>query len=141
MWSVMCICLNKCLISVTLIPSMGIIGAAISSAVAMVLANLLISIKLFLACRAHPLSKNLIKPLIASIIIALMFQFALGRVVIITFWMLPLLFALYYLIYGITVIWTRSFDQEDLVMLSEIDQISGINTGPLKRLLRKFIHI
>lgn len=141
MWSVMTSALTNVLISVTLIPSMGIIGAAISSAVAMVLANILISIKLFLACRAHPLSKNLIKPLIASIIIALTFQFALGRVVIITFWMLPLLFVLYYLIYVITVIWTRSFDQEDLVMLSEIDQISGINTGPLKRLLRKFIHI
>jgi len=141
MWSVMASALSNILLSITLIPSMGFIGAAISSAVAMVLANLLISIKLFTACRAQPLSKSLLKPLITSIIIALVFQFTLGRMIVITFWMMPCLLILYYIIYVIAVILTRSFDQEDLVMLSEIDQIIGINTGPLKRLLRKFIHI
>jgi O-antigen/teichoic acid export membrane protein len=141
MWSVLAAAFSNGLLSITLIPSMGFVGAAISSATAMVLANSLISIKLFTAYKSHPLSKNILKPLISSIIIALVFQFTLGRMIVITFWMMPGLLILYYVIYGITVILTRSFDQEDLVMLSEIDQIIGINTGPFKRLLRKFIHI
>jgi len=140
MWSVLVSALSNVLLSIALIPSMGFIGAAISSAVAMVMANSLISIKLFLACGAHPLGKNLLKPLAASIMIVLVLQFTLGQMMVVTFWMLPLLFVLYYLLYGVAVILTRSFDQEDLILLSEIDQIIGINTVPLKRLLRKLIH-
>jgi hypothetical protein len=97
--------------------------------------------RLYLLRRIQPFSKNLLKPLFASVLIALLFRFTIGHMVVITLWMLPLLFALYYVIYGLAVILTRSFDQEDLAMLSEIDKMIGINTEPIKKVLRKFIRI
>ena len=139
MASVMVSALSNVVLSIILIPSMGFMGAAISSATAMVLANLLISVKLFRECGAQPISKNLLKPFMASIIVALALQFTLGLMMVITVWMLPLLFALYYIIHVVAVIWTRSFDREDLMMLAEIDRIIGINTEPLKRFFRKYI--
>jgi O-antigen/teichoic acid export membrane protein len=127
------------LLNIILIPPLGIVGAAVASAVSLILAGIILSLKLYLSWHIQPLSKNLLKPLIASIALALLFRFTIGSFIDVTLWMLPLLFILYYVIYGVVTVLTRSFDQEDIFLLLEIEKRSGINAAPIKKILSRFV--
>jgi O-antigen/teichoic acid export membrane protein len=139
MWTALSAAIVSVLLNVALIPPLGIVGAAIATAVALVLTKAIIAVKVFSLRRAQPLSQNLLKPVVASIALALLFKFATHGLVSITWWMLVLLFTLYYAIYAIAVVLTRSFDREDIALLLEIEKISGINASPVKRILGKFV--
>jgi hypothetical protein len=52
--------------------------------------------------------------------------------------MLPLLFILYFAIYVLAVIFTRSFDQEDIALLLDVEKMSGVDAGLIKKVLRRF---
>lgn len=57
----------------------------------------------------------------------------------INWWMLVILFILYYVIYVLATLFTKSFDKEDIAVLLEIEKKSGINTTPLKKILSGFL--
>ncbi|MDH5695327.1 MAG: flippase [Dehalococcoidia bacterium] len=139
MWSVLAAAIINVALNIVLIPPLGIVGAAIASAVSIILVDIILTARVYSLCRAQPLSKNLFKPLIASVVLAFLFQFIIGSFLTITLWMLPLLFILYYVIYGIATVLTRSFDREDIALLLEIEKRSGINAGPIKRILSRFV--
>ena len=127
------------ILNILLIPPLGIIGAAIASVVSITVVNLIRSLRLYQLSRVQPLSKNLLKPVAISIALAFLIQVLDWNVVTITWWVLPLLFILAYGIYGLAVLFTRSFDKEDIALLLEIEKRSGINATPIKKLLRKFL--
>lgn len=139
MWSALVAAITNVLLNIALIPPLGIAGAAIASTVSLGLVNIIISAKLYLLYRIQPISKNLLKPVIASVILVFLFQIITRSLVTITSWMLPLLFVLYYAIYGVTVVFTRSFDQEDIALLLEIEKRSGIDAALVKKILKKFV--
>jgi O-antigen/teichoic acid export membrane protein len=139
MWSALAAAIINVALNIVLIPPLSIVGAAIASAVSLILVDIILTIKVYSLCRAQPLSKNLLKPVIVSIILVFLFQFTIGSFVNVTSWMLPLLFILYYVIYGIATVLTQSFDQEDIALLLEIEKRSGINAEPIKRILRRFV--
>jgi O-antigen/teichoic acid export membrane protein len=139
MWTVLATAIISVILYIVLIPPFGIIGAAISLAVSVIVAKIIIAIKVYLLCRAQPLSKNLLKPVVASIILTLIFKLAAGHLMAISWWILLLLFILYYAIYGMAVVLTRSFDREDIALLLEIERMSGINAAPLKKILSRFV--
>jgi O-antigen/teichoic acid export membrane protein len=139
MWAnVAATCVSLAL-NIVLIPKLGIIGAAIASAVSLTIFSIIRGAKVYSLCRAYPFSWNLLKPLAVSIALALLFQLIFGKFIMVTWWMLPLLFALFYAIYGTATVLTRSFDQEDIVTLLMLEKRSGINAEPAKKILRRFI--
>jgi len=139
MWATLAAAIVSVTLNVLLIPPMGIVGAAVAMAVSENLVKVVIAVKAYLLCRAQPMSKNLLKPVAASVILALIFKFAAVHIVAINWWMLLLLFILYYAIYGFAVVITRSFDREDIALLLEIEKMSGINAAPIKRILGRFV--
>jgi O-antigen/teichoic acid export membrane protein len=139
MWVSLATAIANIGLNIVLIPPLGIVGAAIASAVSLTLFSVTISVRLYSLCQAQPLSKNLLKPLVISIILALLFQFIFGRLIMITWWMLPVVFIFYYAIYGIATVLSKSFDREDIVVLLEIEKRTGINAEPIKKILRRFI--
>ena len=139
MWAALATAITSVILNVVLIPPFSIVGAAIAMAISINVVKTIIAIKVYSSCHAQPLSKNLLKPVVASVILALLFKFAAINFVTINWWNLILLFILYYAIYGIAVIFTRSFDREDIALLLEIEKISGVNAARLKRVLSRFI--
>jgi O-antigen/teichoic acid export membrane protein len=128
------ICLN-----VLLIPILGILGAAIASMITMISINIITSAKLYLISGIHSLSKNLLKPILLSIILIIAIYLAAESFLTVTFWMLPLLFILFAILYGLSLLFTKSFDQEDINMLLTIEKKMGINFKRIKNLLRRFV--
>lgn len=139
MWATLATVIMNVVLNITLIPPLGIVGAAIASVVSITAVNIIRSWKLYSLSRVHPLSKNLFKPVIISVVLAFLIQILVQSLITVTAWMLPILFILYCGIYGLAVLFTRSFDKEDMAMLLEIEKRSGINVTPLKKLLGRFL--
>ena len=127
------------ILNIFLIPRLGVAGAATASVISIVLMNVIRSAKLYLLCRVQPLSKNLFKPAVVWVILAFLIEAVAQNFLTITWWVLLLLFILYCGIYGLATLFTRSFDEEDIAMLLEIESRSGINAAPVKRILGRFL--
>jgi len=139
MWVALANVLLNIGLNIALIPPLGIEGAAIAYGVALTSVYVTCCTKLYRLAKAQPLSKNLLKPTLASIALVLLFQFIFRNLVTVVWWMLPLLFILYYGIYGLAILLTKSFDQEDIAMLLAIEKRAGVNLSFVKRILRRFL--
>lgn len=139
MWSALAMAIVNVFLNIVLIPPLGIVGAATASAVSLILGNVILTTRVYSLCRAQPLSKNLLKPLIVSVVLAFVFRLVIGGLITISWWMLPLLFILYYAIYGIATVLSRSFNKEDIALLLEVEKRSGLNAAPIKKILSRFI--
>ena len=125
---------------IILIPKFGMMGAATASVSSMVLGNILPVIKLFRSHRAHPFSLNLIKPLLASVILTLVFQFVLSKFFMLDWWAIPIVFVIYYVIYAAATYLTRSFYDEDLSLVLLIAKRLGLPEGRWEDKLKAFFH-
>jgi len=53
--------------------------------------------------------------------------------------MLPLILILFYGIYFLVVLFSKSFDQEDIMLLTTIEKKMGVDITPIKKILRRFL--
>ncbi len=126
-------------LNIALIPRWGIIGAAIALLIAYLAANIFCSVMLYQLYRIHPFTKNYLKPLLAcSIIIASIYTLT-RNLYVVNHWMLPLIFVLFLVVYGLCLLLTKSFDKEDIMMLLAIEDRLGMNLTAIKRILRRFV--
>ncbi len=139
MWATLAATVLNIGLNMALIPPFGIEGAAIASTATLVSINLIVFWKLYSLSRAQPLSKNLIKPALASLALIFLIQFIFGNFVTVTWWMLPLLVIFYYGIYGLAILFTRSFDREDISVLLTIEKSVGVDLSIAKGILRRFL--
>ncbi len=126
-------------LNVILIPYYGIIGAALASAIALISLNLIKGYKLYSKAEVHPLSKNIIKPTLLSLIVIIGLYFVLNNYFTVDIWILPILFGIYYFIYIAAILFTKSVDQEDLKMLEVIEQKTGFRSRLIKKLIYRFL--
>jgi O-antigen/teichoic acid export membrane protein len=141
MWASLATATINIALNVILIPSLGIVGAATASVASLTLINIIVSVKLYLLCRAQPFSKNLLKPAIVCIVLAFLIQVLAHHFLTITWWLLVLLFIVYLGIYGLATLFTRSFEKEDIALLLEIEKRSGLNTAFIKKILNRFVQL
>jgi len=139
MWSTLVTAGLNIGLNIILIPSLGIEGAAIASVTAMVCGQLINCWKLYSVYHIHPFSKNLLKPLGGSLTMVFLFYFISKIFLNFTYWMLPLFFAFYCAIYSLTILFTKSFDKEDIAVLLAIEKRTGINATFAKRILQRFL--
>lgn len=139
MWATLAAAVTNICLNVLLIPILGILGAAIASMITMISINVITSAKLYLISGIHSISKNLLKPILLSIILIFAIYLAAESFLTVTFWMLPLLFILFAILYGLSLLFTKSFDQEDINMLLTIEKKMGINFNRIKNLLKRFV--
>jgi O-antigen/teichoic acid export membrane protein len=122
-----------------LIPPYGLIGAAVATGFAVVFVNLLRVWKIYSLNKIHPISKNLIKPTILSIIIIVAFYFVSKPFLIYNWWSLLLLLILFYVIYIISMLITKSLDKEDLMILLALEKKTGIKSTLIRKIITKFL--
>ena len=140
MWTEIIIVILNIILNIALIPFLGIAGAAIATASSLALKNIFWAAKLYSLSKMHPFSRNYLKPIIASIIpIFIIYALATNLFVGLSFWMLPVLFILFLGIHGLSILLTRSFDKEDIMMLLTIEERLGVDLESIKRILKRFI--
>jgi O-antigen/teichoic acid export membrane protein len=140
MWAAIIAAIGNIILDLVLIPPLGINGAAIGSALAIAIQDLLISAKLYLLTKIHPFTSNYLKPAIASIASVLIISVAVRNLVgTMPFWLLPILLVSFLGIYVLSMVLTRSFDKEDIMMLLAIERRLGLDLSAVKRILRRFV--
>ena len=138
MWSSLISAIINILLNMALIPPMGIIGASIASALSLIVAKILNLIKLYRFFEVHPFAKNYLKITGMSFVFLFVF-YILRNLVIMSFWMFMALFLLFLVAYGLSVLFTKSFDEEDIMILLTIEKRLGIDLTSIKRILKRFV--
>ncbi len=125
-------------LNIILIPSLGIVGAAIASASTCFILAIIVSLSVYQFSAIHPFTRNYLKSIIISI--GVIFIIYIGKnLLMVTFWMLLVLFILFIVVYTLLLLLTKSFDDEDIMLILEIEKRLGINLTVIKRFLRRFV--
>ena len=140
MWTNLVGAILNIALNIFLIPLFGIIGAAIASASSLAVINVLKSTWLYLLFGIHPFTKNYIKPILTSVLLVfVIFTFVRSMVDGISFWLLLILLIIFLGAYGVSILFTKSFDKEDLMMLLTIEKRLGVDLTSIKNILKRFI--
>jgi O-antigen/teichoic acid export membrane protein len=138
MWISLIGAIINIILNIVLIPPMGIIGAAIASAFSLIVTKILSMIKLYMFFEVHPFAKNYLK--ITGLFVMFLFVFYILRnLVIMSFWMFMALFSLFLVSYSLLVLFTKSFDEEDITILLTIEKRLGLDLASIKRILKRFV--
>ena len=122
-------------LNIVLIPPMGILGAAIASALSFAVIELLMTAKLYAAFRIHPFTKSYLKLTILTSSLIFIFYF-IKNIFAATVWTLVATFSLFLLTYFILIVFMRCFDKEDIMMVLAIEEKMGIKLSYVKRILQ-----
>ena len=139
MWVSLIAALLNIILNISLIPLWGITGAAVASLASYFAANVFSSAKLYQLSKIHPFTKNYLKPVIASGIIIFIIYALATSLLTITFWMLPLFLILFLVTYALSLLLTKSFDNEDIMLLLAIERRTGVDATRIKNILRRFV--
>jgi O-antigen/teichoic acid export membrane protein len=140
MWSTLAAMIINIILNIVLIPPLGIVGAAIATASSVVFLTFSWAARLYSLYKMHPFTKNYLKPAIASVVLVfIIYAIVKNLVSVIPFWLLPLLLILFLGAYTLSVLLTRSFDKEDIMILLTLEARLGINLTPIKRILKRFL--
>ncbi len=127
------------ILNAILIPYYGIIGAAIASAVSLVSINIVIGWKLYSLSRVQPMSKNLIKPTIAFLMLIVPIYLAYQNYLTLSWQLLVVLFIVSYILYFLVFLITNSLDQEDIDLIQAIGEKTGKDVSRVKKFLSRFL--
>jgi O-antigen/teichoic acid export membrane protein len=138
MWTLVISAIINVILNMVLIPPMGIIGASIASAFSIIVGKILNMIELYRFFEVHPFVKNYLKVTGISVVFLFVF-YILRNLVTMSFWMFMVLFLLFLISYGLSVLFAKSFEEEDVMILLTIEKRLGMDLASIKRILKRFV--
>ncbi|KYK24405.1 hypothetical protein AYK24_06225 [Thermoplasmatales archaeon SG8-52-4] len=127
------------ILNLLLIPIYSYNGAAIASASTIIFINIVKTVKLYSISKIQPLSSNLIKPIVFSLLFIIPIYYILTQIFLIyNWWFLIFILILLYIVYLLSVLFTKSLDRNDINMLLEIENKTGFKFKRFKKFLSKF---
>ncbi len=139
MFSTLFTAILNVILNALLIPSYSFIGAAFASGIAFISTNVIKTWKMYSLSKIQPLSWNLIKPTLLSIIFIVPIYFLSKRFLPYNLWSIILLLVVFYGIYLLSVLLTKSLEADDLKMLLAIERKTGLKTTRIKNFLSRFL--
>ncbi|MFO7967241.1 MAG: flippase [Archaeoglobaceae archaeon] len=136
MWATSATTILNIALNLALIPVYSIMGAAVASLASITSINVMRCIKLYKVSMAQPVSKNLLKPAVVTVIISLGLKLLVTDI---NYLYLPLILILTYIVYGFSFLFTKSLEQEDWDMLLAMEKRTGIELKLIKSILKKFL--
>ena len=125
-------------LNAALIPFFAIIGAAIATMSSSICINIIQSLKLYSIIRAISISKNLVKPMFVSLVLFILFYLILQNFLDIRSWMVLIILVIFYFIFLMSLLFTKSLDKEDLQMLQILEAKTGRKSKIFRRLILRF---
>jgi len=110
------------ILNLRLIPKFGLEGAAFASFVSLSVGNILASCELYKISGIHPFSKNYLKPVISSCLLAIAYFFVMQKLAINIYLQVIFFAAGFTIISILSIILTKSLDREDLMILRATQQ-------------------
>ncbi len=132
-------------LNIALIPPFGIIGAALATATAYLVLNLLSVLEVFLGTGMHPYSSAYLRPIIASFAAGALF-YALRQFIPslnsfafpIDFLLLALCGIAFLAVYALIFLVIKGLQKEDIEILKAIERKTGYRVNFLRRVMKRF---
>jgi O-antigen/teichoic acid export membrane protein len=137
MYSTLISAVLNVILNILLIPSYGIIGASIATAVSYFIMNILNSLRLYQKMRIHPFSRSYVKILAISIV--LLSIIGILDLKMLNIWYTFLILVIFLVIYLLILLISKSIDEEDIKFLLAIEKKLNLNLTLILKILRKFI--
>ena len=125
------------ILSIYLIPNYGLNGAAIALSSTFVVHNIIKSSLLYFSDKIHPMSYNLIKPTMITLFTSIILFVIIREICDLRIWMMPAFLIVFYVIYFVFYLLTKSIDKEDIDLLKNIGKKIHINTKFLEKIMIK----
>jgi O-antigen/teichoic acid export membrane protein len=122
-----------------LIPPLGLKGAALALITSYIVLNVFSSFEIYFYNRIHFFSKSYLKVCLISGVVFLIIWFFGVRLMLFSNWFIFILILLSYFLFFLFMLFFHAFTEEDVMILKAIDQKIGIKTGPLKKVIVKFL--
>jgi O-antigen/teichoic acid export membrane protein len=120
-------------LSVLLIPSLGIAGAAIAVSVSTMAANMLLSVRLYQLLQIHPLTRIYVASILSSLVLLVVAYAGLSYFAVApTLGVAVVCFIAYMACYALILIGLKAFDKEDIMILAAIEKRLGLHIVPVK---------
>lgn len=126
-------------LNILLVPTYGIVGAAIGTTVAYVILNILYSYHVYMLTDIQPFSTAMMKPGVAGIAIGLLVYAAVTSAFTITPLTLSITCLIYGVLYGITILALGGVEREEIMLVLSFEERFGVDLGPLKRIVNRLI--
>ena len=127
-------------LNIYLIPIYGFEGAALSVAASFTCFNILKCSIVYILTKASPISYNLVKPTILTIITTVFLYMVTKRSFELEVWFVPIFIAVFYMVYFVFFLLTYSIEIQDIEMIRTIGKKLHIKTKFLTNILLKFLN-
>ncbi len=127
------------LLNYMLIPIYGIDGAALSSAISLIIGAILGIYATYFFAKSQPFDINYLKLLLSASIAFSLIYFASSFFLINSVYTLLAMSILYFVIYFFLLLFFRSFDSEDIMMIQEIEGRFGMRFKNITKIIEKFL--
>lgn len=128
--------LANAIVSVALIPTFGIEGAALGSMAAYVTSNLLISAYLYATEKLYPFSLSLVMPVIVTVCVTIALWFSVGEFFSLTIYHLVVFSILVGIVHVGSYLITRSVDSTEVILIETVLETIGIPESRIMTLVR-----
>ncbi len=114
-------------LNIALIPAFGMEGAAVATMSSLIFINCARGAKLYVTERIHPFSTSYMKAGICGIFMMVAFGVFLRELAVVSWWVLPLILVVFYMLCILSLMLTRSLDTEDVDMLTAMGRKAGFS--------------
>lgn len=122
-----------------LIPIYGINGAAIATASSYVFMNILTLLFVYKIGKVQPFSVGFFKPVLASVLACLLVYAVTKYLIGATLFVLVVMFFVFLALYFGLLLLFKSFEGEDLMIMSAIEERTGVRWGLARKIIGRFL--
>ncbi|MFB6227485.1 MAG: oligosaccharide flippase family protein [Halobacteriales archaeon] len=123
------------ILNLLLIPEYSFLGAAIATSVTYVGRDFANGVVLYHLTEIHPFTTSMVRPAVFTAVAIAVIYVPVQLYLKVTLLRLVGLFVLFMFVYAAAILRLGGVDREDVMMLNAVEERSGIDLGPAKRLL------
>jgi O-antigen/teichoic acid export membrane protein len=127
------------LLNLALIPRYSFLGAAVATAVAYGLLNVVYTYQLYRTTGIHPFTAALVRPGIAAVVLASVVYWVVSTFFTITVSVLAIAFAVFLALYGLIILRFGGIEEEEVMLVVSFEERFDVDLGPLKTVARKML--
>ncbi|MBF0330076.1 MAG: flippase [Nitrospirae bacterium] len=113
---------------------MGSAGAAVATIISYIASNLVVLLLLYRTSRTHPFTIQYIKPIIAAVLVGVV-VYLVAKSLPLYFWMMPFYLTAYISGYFAALLYTGSFERDDIEIFDAVLKKTGLELKTLRRVV------
>lgn len=133
------VAVTNVVLNILLIPTYGLLGAAVATSISYGLLNALYTYQLYRETGIHPFTAGMVRPSVIAVAIVGVVYWLTTTFFVVTVPVLVVGFAAFLLLYALVVLRFGGIENEELVLLWSFEERFGVDLGPIKRIAEKIV--